>query len=436
MRKITFILALICIAVLSTAQSLVTNWTYTVNGGNEPTSPVGGATLVPAPPASGSTRNIAVGNFNGNDRMFVFTRVGATQVLMYETANGTYVGSLNATGITGGLVTIGDGEVTEDGKLLMGNVADGTKPFKVYKWDNETDAPTVVIEWTVPSTNAPRYGDKIYITGNYTTGTAKVYAPNKKLGYSKVLCWSMIPDEANPGTFKFNNTPTETVNVFGNSTQPYITTTSDGNFYYKDSEKLLCKYDAAGDSIGQAPNTIIRSWGTTVQFVCKDGNDDILAYFKYRSKATTPEEPAQEKVDILRVPGGDLSQVTVIGTTPSLGTVYNLNGWGDIVVRKVGPNAEIFVHSATNGFGKFTINNFLLVSSYKAEENAMQLIQEAGRLTVDGATVSSIEMYNSVGQLVGRSTNSNSIASDGISGLHIITVKAEDNQSKTFKVVL
>lgn len=433
MKKITLICALICMTAVLSAQSITTNWTFTNDGGNPPLSPLDASNLLPLPPTPGSTRNIAVGNFNGNDRFILFTRAGGLQVLTYETENGTYAASLNVTGVIGGTLPIGDGDVTEDGKLLMSNLARNGEEFKVYKWENETDAPEVVISYITPA--GVRYGDKVYMTGNYTTGTAKVYAPNKALGYSKIMCWGMIPDPENPSAFIFDNTPIETIEVFGNSTQPTVCTTSDGNYYFKDSEQNLCKYSAEGDSIGEASNSLIRSWGTAVRFICKDGADDIIAYFKYRSKALDPEEPLQENVDILRVPGGDLSMASVIVTTPSLGSQYNLNGWGDIIVRKVGDNAEVFVLSATNGIGKFTIDNFLSVSSTNDIDNKIKLISNDGHVNIEGVVVSNIEVYNSLGQLVLQNSNSNIISSNGLHGLHLIKVKAENNLTRIFKLV-
>jgi hypothetical protein len=444
MKKITFLIAMICIAAVSTAQSVATNWTFTNGGGNPPMTP--GATPLNICPTDGvgTSRNMAAGVFNGNDRVFLFTRVGGPiQVYAYETAGGTLAETLNTTGIADGLVTIGDGDVTEDGKLLMCNVVDGSaspkNKFKVYQWDNSVDAPKVVIQWTVPyGTNGKdRFGDKAIIVGNITTGTAKVYTVNKKLGYGSVMCWSMVADTENPGTFKFNNEPTAVMEVFGNSTQPTITVTSDGRYYYKDKSKNLSNYDVAGDSLSQAPTSIIRSSSLPVKFICKDGNDDIIGLFNHRQDATVDgADPAQELVQIIRVPNGDLTNLSIIASTPSLGSNYNLNGWGDFVARKVGDNLEVFAFSTTNGFGKFTINNFLMTSSYKAAESSFELLPEAGQLFVKGATVSSIEVYNSVGQMVISNTNSNAISSEGLKGLHIIKVIAEDNQTKTFKMVL
>ncbi|MDX9747125.1 MAG: hypothetical protein RBT57_01360 [Paludibacter sp.] len=432
MKKITFMYAMICIASVLSAQTVVTNWSYTNAGGNPPLSPANNATLIPMPPAVGSTRNIAAGVFNGNDRMFVFTRVGATQVLAYETAEGTLAASLNVTGVSGGLVAIGDGDVTTDGKLLMCNVADTGKPFKVYQWDNETDAPKLVINWTVDGVKE-RYGDKALMTGSIADGTAKVYSPNKKLGYAQVMCWSMIPDTENPGSFKFNNVPAPTVNVFGNSTQPSVAVTPEGGYYYKDAQKNLSNYAANGDSISEGSTSVIRVWAGPVKYIYKDGNDDIIAYFKYRSAPLTPEEPVQELVEILRVPNGNLAEVSVIAATPSLGPEYNLNGWNDFVARKVGNDIEVFAFSTTNGFAMYTIQNLNTQTSSASMEDKIKLTNTNGSLRVDGIQATEVEIFNIMGHRVHHVLNSSLVTTSDFKGMHLVRVKAGD-VAKTFKM--
>lgn len=435
MKKITLMYALICIATVLSAQTVVTKWSYTNAGGNPPLSPANNATLIPLPPAVGSTRNIAAGVFNGNDRMFVFTRVGATQVLAYETAGGTLAASLNVTGVTGGLVAIGDGDVTSDGKLLMCNVASSataSNQFKVYQWDNETDAPKIAIQWTVPA-GTDRYGDKAMMMGSITDGTAKVYSANKKLGYSRVMCWSMIPDPANPGSFKFNNEPTPTINVFGNSTQPSVAVSPDGRYYYKDAQKNLSNYAANGDSISEGSNSVIRVWSGPVKYIYKDGNDDIIAYFKFRSSPLTPEEPVQEFVEILRVPNGNLAELSVIAATPSLGPEYNLNGWDDFVARKVGNDIEVFAFSTTNGFAMYSIQNLNTQTSSTSMEDKIKLTNTNGYLTVEGTQASEVEIFNIMGHRVQQQLNTNTITVLDLKGIHLVRVKAGD-VTKTFKM--
>lgn len=285
-----------------------------------------------------------------------------------------------------------------------------------------------------------RFGDHLFITGNYSTGTAKVYATNKAGGSSPVLCWSMEEVTSAPGTYEFNNTPEELFEVFGLNTMSAVCVIpgEEGNvdgYYYKESGMPIAKYNATGDSISQ--DSISRTFGgTTVKYIGKHENADIIAYYRYRDISITPSDFPQEYADILRVPDGDLSQATVIGRTPSLGAAQNLNGWGDIVARRSGSDVELFVFSATNGFGKFTVEGVFLTISTNQVEQGVKFISKQGMLSIEGPAVASIEIYNTLGQRVSSANNTNEVNTGNLSGVHVVKVKFNNLTIQTAKVIL
>lgn len=365
MKKITLVIVLLISILFVDAQSVTTLWENSRASGNLPDLAAINGGSWSTPTAAGTARKFAVGTMDGKERVFVFTRdVANGIVLIYNAENGTYVGKMQGN-TTGGLVSIGDGEVTNDGKLIVTNVtahnADGE--FKVYMWDAEDKDPTVL--FTYATTNS-RYGDNIFIEGNYDQGTAKIYASKKALGYSKVLCWSMEADEANPGKFKFNSTPAEIINAFGTNTAPNVCTIPSGGFYYKDTgfyegtkPTVLVQYDAAGDSLTSSPTGLIHNYGVTPRYVGENSNNQILVYFRYYYGVNAEAPTGQEecRAELLKVVNNDISQATSITKTPSLGKTKNLNGWGDIVTKQISEDIiEIYVFSAYNGFGKYEID--------------------------------------------------------------------------------
>ncbi len=407
------------------------NWSRTVAGENPPLAGAVNVHLL--------ARNIAAGVFNGKDRIFApYSNAAAAEVYVFAAGSGNYVGNLNIDGVAAlGTTRLSDGDVTEDGKLLLTNLARNAETFQVYKWDNETTAPTLVVNHKLSGT--ARYGDKVTITGNYSTGTAKIYATTKETKYNDVMCWSMIADPSKPGTYKFENTPTKAFNVYGLATQSTVCPIPDGGFYYKETGMTISKYDAAGDSVGETKSGVARFHGTAIRYVCKDGNDDIIAYLRYRVTKGDEAQPHidanQEYVDVLRVPNGDLSEAKVIASTPSLGSVANVNGWGDIVVRKAGDNLEVFYYSVGNGLAKHTIENFLtLTSTKKVTSSNVRLIKYQGDLQVEGVEVSEIQIYNTLGQKV-KTSHQNSISVDGLSGVYIISIKVDGKLIQTSKVL-
>ncbi len=366
MKKITFLLMTVCMVLFSAqAQKVTTVWEHSkatnslvdlagLSAGSWSTATVGG-----------TARKFAVGTMNGNERVYIFTRSGANGVvLIYDAEDGAYVGKMEGSTV-GGLVSIGDGDVTEDGKLILSNVSNAANAFKVYMWEAENQDPTVLFTYTTPD----RYGDNLFVTGDYDAGTAKIYAAKKAAGYGKVLCWSMEADIENPGKFKFNETPEETINAFATNTAANVCTLPSGGLYYKDSgfyggktstPTVIAEYDAAGDSINSTPNDLIAPHGVAPRFVGPKGGDQILTYFKYYHHASNAQAPAgeeQDRAELVLVPGGDLSQATPIAVTPSLGNEKNLNGWGKVVAKQIDEsNIELYVFSSYNGFGKFTVD--------------------------------------------------------------------------------
>ena len=430
--------------------SVETVWSFSNAGGNLPTLPSGGTWsnngTSPAPTGfatSGATRNFAVGKMGVNERVFLFTRAGTVaHVEIYNALTGAYVAELNATGVSGGTVSIGDGDVTEDGKLLMSNLAlKATNPFKVYMWENETAAPEPVISYTITGTQ--RYGDKIFVEGDFSQGTAKVYATNKAAAVNPILCWSMIPDVANPGKFIFDPVPTEPFSAAGLSIQANMTTIPGGGFYYKESGKPLVKYDENGVHKGVSPE-FVRLQGTTPRFVSSEGGYDIVAYFRYYHDATktspypdAPTADAECRVELLRIPSDDITLAESIAITPSLGSVNNLNGWGDVVAKRAGKNVEVYALSGYNGFGKYIIKDvFLTTSVEKALDSNLRIINRGGQISVEGSVVSTIEIYNTMGQRVRSIQNTNEVNTGNLTGVHVVKVKFKDLTVKTAKVIL
>lgn len=428
-----------------------TNWSFS-NANLPSNSPVLPGTAISLMSlTSSTTRNFAVGKMNGNDRVFLFTRAddGQAKVLVYDASDGMYINSLKTANViaptnAGNLVSIGDGELTDDGVLLLANVV-GPKLghdlyyFKVYMWSNELqNSPQVAIDYYTGSKFPDgRFGDKIFVTGNYKDGTACIYATCKYRGYANVLRWSMKPDQTNNGTFIFDNIPEELFPVFGKGIQSSICINSKGEFYYKDSEQQIVKYNNAGDSIDVSSSDVVREWGTTLKYIGNDGDDEIIAYFKYRSKETSPVESFQERVDLLRLPSGKLNEAEIIATTSTLGPQYNLNGWGDIFCRMVGDDVEVFALSATNGFGKFTVKNvFTLTNIETTESESIKLRKQNNTLIVDGLHPRELQLYSITGQLIRTSHNTSVIGTDQLKGIYLLRIINNSKQVETIKVII
>ncbi|MFZ4725062.1 MAG: choice-of-anchor J domain-containing protein, partial [Paludibacter sp.] len=302
-----------------------------------------------------NVRGMGFGMVNSVPTLALVSREGGTSVRIINTVDGTQTASLNITGVTGGTFAVNDAGITTDGKILVANMATGAAAvFKVYRWDNYKDAPMVALSYTLP--DASRYGDHITVTGSITTGTAKVYVASSALvsSVAKVLCFSMIADVANPGSFVFDGANPVVISSAINwaGATPSVTPLSNGTFLYKGNGNNMRIINADGSlSTSISNNTVVATGGNSVQFVKTIVDSTYVVYYRYGA--------TQEKSDILKIVKGDLANATVVGTTPSIGTTTNTNGTGRVVVDASGTDVYLYVMGSNNGFGKYKVTGIV-----------------------------------------------------------------------------
>lgn len=100
----------------------------------------------------------------GNGHLYLVSRAGGVNVRILDRATGSDVGGLNTTGITGGTFAANMVGVGGDGAIYVGNLTTAaTSPFKVYKWTDESAAPTVAYN---VNPGLPRIGDSFAVRGS------------------------------------------------------------------------------------------------------------------------------------------------------------------------------------------------------------------------------------------------------------------------------
>jgi len=378
-----------------------------------------------------NVRGMGFGYVNSIPTLALVSREGGNSVRIINTIDGTQTASLNVTGITGGTFAVCDAGITTDGKVLVANMAmNANAVFKVYRWDNYKDAPTTALSYTI--TDGSRYGDHITVTGSITTGTAKVYVASSALvsSIAKVLCFSMIQDVANPGSYVFDSNPTvvsSAINWAGAT--PSVAPLSNGTFLYKGNGNNMRIINADGSlSTSISSNTVVASGGNSVQFIRTIADSTYVVYYRYGL--------TQEKADILRIVNGDLANAIVVGTTPVLGTTANTNGTGRVVVDASTNDVYLYVLGSNNGFGKFKVTGLVNFGTGVIETNnhKISLFASQGKITVTGIEVSSIELFNTLGQKVKSINNANEVNTDNLYGIYLISVKSEGKVVKTSKI--
>ncbi|MHC1737811.1 MAG: choice-of-anchor J domain-containing protein [Ignavibacteriaceae bacterium] len=291
-------------------------------------------------------RGLAYGNtlpgIEGNDRVYVVSRTGGTFVKILDAANGNDLGNLSTTGITGGTYNLNDVEVTKDGKILAANLTlnASTDTFRVYMWDTESSLPVPAIKYL--GADAVRLGDKITVVGDYSLGTAVLYAASATSGQMKVYKFTMSGGVFNP-------VPEVIVlsdNAAGTPTSASIAPLPNGDFYWKATGFSVKKYTGAGVLLGTIPGTVVATGANAIRYIGTVIDQEYLIVFQYGT--------GNNNARIVKVPVSDVTLATTVDITPTLGSIANTNGAGDVAFKvNHDGSIDIFVLATNNGLGLY-----------------------------------------------------------------------------------
>lgn len=290
----------------------------------------------------GTERGFGYGLVNGNHRLYIASRNGGNFIYIYNALTGDSVGTLSTAGMTGGTFAINDIGVSNDGVIFVCNLTTGanTSPFKVYRYSTELDSPIVVINYT--ATAAARLGDKFTVTGSASDNSLIIWAASAN---TQELYKFTTTD--NGATF------TESVVPLGGLTGTSFGSASvgpiDSNFYWNAGGFNPKKYNADGSEVGTVPGSVVATGSNSIRYLTKIIGDEYFVTFAYGS--------GNENGRVVKVPGGDPTLATLVGTTTTLGTNSNGNGTGDVEVRKLSKYLyQVFVLSTNNGFGAYQVD--------------------------------------------------------------------------------
>jgi hypothetical protein len=419
MKKITLIIA----AVLIAANLWAVDPTWTRVWENS-------ATLSTNPTyigVSNNVRGMGVGTFEGEKVVVIPSREGGNAVKVLKASDGTEWKSLNVTGISGGLFSMSDAGVTTDGKILVANMVNASASiFKVYRWDNSTDAPTLAISYTL--TAAHRIGDHITVKGSITAGTAQIYALSTALVSTKATLFRFDMVSDGNGGYVFNNTPaivTDQIAATGGYNS--IDFMADNKYIYKYNGSQIIKLNVDGTNPNPAETTsssIVATGGNSVRFLMNrpavnvgDPDTAYVAYFRYGA--------GQERANIVKFPNSILnsSAAAVCTYLPILGTNGNTNGAGRVAIDDItSTSVNVYVFSTNNGIGKYSITWPTTPTSLNTTKESLKFTQTTNTLKVQGTTPSTIELFNALGQKVQSVINRNELNISNLRGVHIVKV--------------
>jgi len=288
--------------------------------------------------ASASTeRGFTVGVVDGNERVFVASRNGGSFIYIVDATDGSDVGQLDMTGVSGGTFAINDVDVSADGEIYACNLTTGglTSAFKVYRWANESAQPEVVIEST---TFDGRYGDKFTVKGSKADNSLKIMAANGSAGNF------VIYSTADNGASFTGAQVIMSDNAAGSS--PSVDMIPSLGYLYNGNGTGLKYYDFGGMLEGTVDGAVIPTGTNAVRHFYTMNNILFSAVFRYGT--------GFQNAMVVEL-GGFSGEASLYAMTPTLGANANGNGTGDVSVKDNGDGSfTIYVMCTNNGFGAYT----------------------------------------------------------------------------------
>lgn len=304
---------------------------------------------------------------DGNDRGFAFLNgrlyvAENATVRELDATNGSSLGFIDVTGISGGDRAVNELEVSDDGYLFACNLRSNTTtgPFKVYRWSTTAGSPSTVLEYTHVGSPIPRFGDKCTVVGSFDDGTAEIWVASATTGHGRVYIFRM-----SGGTFSTTPTVVTLSDVIGTTTagSAQASPLPDGSFYYNAGGINVKKYSSSGTLLGAVPGAIVSTGSNAIKYLTTISGTDYIATFQ--TGATTTEN-----VRVVAVPTANFANSTNFATSPSLrlaGGNANSNGTGDTAFRVNGDGSfTIYSLGTNNGISASTTTSTAFTYNYVA----------------------------------------------------------------------
>lgn len=301
------------------------------------------------------------------ERVFVSTNEGGTfRVEVLDATDGTNLGTLDGTGISGGTRTLNDVDVSADGIIIACNLAINAN-FKCYRWDSVTATPSTIIDYTPEDGNSDgetdRVGSLISVVGSASDNSLTVHTSGVA-NSENVYRFTTTDNGASFSAGVVTAGPQSTGNVEG--VDP--TETGSSSFYLNPAGKAPTLYDASGTSQGAVQGA--SNFTTSVRYFEVGGNT-YIALHNWGSGG------GGFNADVIEVTDGPGNAIPY-GSTPTLGTNDNIQANGDVDVRVNNDGtATIFVMSTNNGIGSYTTSQAPLpveLAGFEADRSGENIV--------------------------------------------------------------
>ncbi|MBD3385982.1 T9SS type A sorting domain-containing protein [candidate division KSB1 bacterium] len=329
------------VVVVEPPDPLYTLWANTQAAGTFP----------PYISTSNYTRGMAYGKVDGQDRVYVVTRLGAHRIVIHDAMTGDSLGVIakptQAEGV--GLFHLNCVDVSDDGIIFACNMSlgsDTNHPFRVYRWDNETADPVTVIN---NDAGLGRMGDMFSVYGRADDNTLTIYSVVS--GGNKIVKYTTTD---NGMTFAAEEI---TLADGGFGTVPNVAQAKDGTLWIKSYGRPLVHINADGSVIDTVSTTVVGTGASKIAYGSVEEEEFIVVYYPDLNGSG-----AAENLEVVMFEEGAAS-ARIAYESPSIGAIPNGNGAGSVDWKMLNEETLLFfILGTNNGIAAFSNNEDYIVA--------------------------------------------------------------------------
>jgi hypothetical protein len=261
----------LCGFAVSSQAQLVTDW--------ERNARTGAAEAKPDWFGAGTERGLAYGVVDGTPVVYVVNRPSALRAIDPDTGADIDLGAnaFDFTGVAGGLFAVNDVAVSEDGVVFVSNMtldaSNAANPFKVYIW--ETPGGTFDKVYSFTSASALRFGDKFTVVGNWSEGTAEIWA--SAAGTPGTILRATTADNGDNWTTNLTTLSGTPNTVPANSNVTPTGLGGNADFYINGNGANIRRYASDGAYV-EGANVATTGSMTGVKYFEQNGKSYVTAY--------------------------------------------------------------------------------------------------------------------------------------------------------------
>ena len=348
-------------------------------------------------------RGFAVSYNNGSPRVYVISNKADPTVIILNAFTGDSVGTLNTTGISGGLIPLNDISTLGYGgisPIYACNLTDNAQvnPFKIYRWENENSTPELIItDDTLPLRLGDHFSSIVFFPYRIIAAASNT---NKIIDYSS--------SNGNPPFFRKVVILSDGV-IANNASADYnwIYPTSYGGYVVNSDGHRPKFYDTTGVFLGESSDTIISAENNSIKFFANGSLCCDAPFY------TTYQYGINNAALVLSA--GYTDYEFHWGETPSLGSNPNPENFGDVEYYwSDNTHLYIYVLAGNNGIGAYLTPGLTLpveLTSFNAEKSGTEIIlnwQTATETNNQGFEVqrkASVGDFVAIGFIEGKGTS-------------------------------